>query len=61
MAGHFKHLIMNTNNLLKSDAGFRTLSNEEQFETYGGWAYKGPVPVLMWIELLIEELKSRQD
>jgi hypothetical protein len=59
MAGHVNHLIMNTNNLLKSDAGFRTLSHEEQFETYGGWAYKGPVPVLMWVELLIDKLKNR--
>ena len=50
---------MDSSNVWKSDAGFWTLSNEEQFETYGGWAYKGPVPVLMWIELLIEELKSR--
>ena len=46
---------------MRSDAGFRTLSHEEQFDTYGGWAYKGPVPVLMWVELLIEVLKNRPD
>jgi len=27
---------MNANNLQKSDLGFRLLSKQEQFETYGG-------------------------
>ena len=62
MAGHFKHFIMNTNNLMRSDAGFRTLSHEEQFETYGGrFLSWGATSGYVFLTSLVKDLLKKED
>lgn len=51
---------MGTDDILKSDPGFRKLSHEELIETYGGF-YKGPVSPYTWLKYLIDTIRNRED
>ena len=46
---------METNIDMKTDAGFRMLGDDEQFETYGGF-YRGPISAFMIVRSFIREL-----
>jgi hypothetical protein len=60
MAGHTKQFMMETNDFRGPDDGFSMLSQEEQFEMYGG-SYKGPILPHVWLQFILEKLKNRED
>ncbi len=51
---------MHTDDSLKSDYPFTSLSEKELMETSGG-IYRGPVPPHIWIQLLIDRIRNRED
>jgi hypothetical protein len=55
-----KQLIMDIDNLQKSETGFKKLSREELMDTFGGF-YKGPISAHIWIKYLIDTFRNRED
>lgn len=60
MAGQTKQFMMDANDFRRPEDGFSMLSQEEQFEICGG-TYKGPILPHVWLQLLLEKLKNRED
>ncbi len=62
MAGHFKHFMMNINNLLKSGKDFRRLNKEELFETSGGRILPiGVGSAYIFMSSLLRDLLKKKD
>jgi len=62
MAGHVKHFIMDNNNLLKSDTGFKRLRNEELFDTYGGRIFSwGATSGYVFLTSLVRDLLKKEE
>ena len=51
---------MHSDKMLKTKNGFKSLDRKELMETWGG-LYKGPVPAHLWIQLLIDRIRNRED
>ena len=53
---------MDTNNLLKSDAGFKRLSKEELIETYGGrFLSWGATSGFVFLTSLLKDLLKKEE
>ena len=51
---------MHNDDYLRSENGFAVLDEQELMETSGG-LYKGPVLPHVWVRLLIDRIRNRED